>query len=398
MFKLLAAILLPMLFLSFAIALAQQGNVTGISFQLIALHQAPDVHTNNSSSHATEDLNLPITTSARFIYGVFVSIGTGEGTRRKVLALDTGANTSWLMCEPCQPPLPQVGHLFSPAASPTFRGVHGDDPVCTTPYRHTAKGCSFRFPFAAGYLSRDTFHLRSGGSGTVMESVPGIVFSCAHSVTGFHNDGTLGEVLSLSHSPLSFLTLLGARASGRFSYCLPKPTAHSPHSFLRFGADVPSLPSHAHTTTLVHAGIPRYHLNIVGISLGNKRLHIDRDVFAAGGGCSINPAVTITRIVEPAYLAVEHALVAHMKELGSGRVKGMPGGPLCFDHMGRSVRAQLPGMSFHFEDGVELHFAAEQLFDVRVMAACFLVVGAPPDGDWCRTAGGHTVHIRCRCW
>lgn len=135
----------------------------------------------------------------------------------------------------------------------------------------------------------------------------------------------------------------------------------------------------------------------VGISLGNKRLDIDQHVFAAGHGCSINPAETITAIAEPAYLAVEHALVAHMKDLGSNRVKG----PLCFDRINRSVRARLPSMVFHFEDGAELWFTAEQLFEVRgSLTACFLVVG----GGHHRTVIGaaqqvntRRVHLRHRC-
>lgn len=240
---------------------------------------------------------------------------------------------------------------------------------------HTVNGCAFAFSSATGYLSRDTFHLGNGGSGAATESISGVVFGCAHSITGFQNGGTLGGVLSLSPSPLSLPMQLGARRGGRFSYCLPKPTQRNPHTFLRLGADVPSTPPGAHTTTLaVHPGpkAPGYYLSLVGISLGNKRLDIDQHVFAAGHGCSINPAETITTIAEPAYLAVEHALVAHMKDLGSNRVKG----PLCFDRINRSVRARLPSMVFHFEDGAELWFTVEQLFEVRgSLTACFLEVG-----------------------
>ncbi|XP_003559132.2 aspartyl protease 25-like [Brachypodium distachyon] len=381
MFKLFA-VLLPVLFLSFAMAWAQPGNVTGLSFQIVALSRAPDEHANNLSSFATDDMRLPILTSARFVYGVFVSIGTGQGFKLQVLGLDTSTSMSWVMCEPCQPSLPQAGHLFSPAASPTFHGVHSNDPVCTAPYRPTANGCSFRFPFASGYLSRDTFHLRNGGlsGGAPIESVPGIMFGCAHSVAGFHNDGTLGGVLSLSHLRLSLLTQLSARAGGRFSYCLPKPTQGNPHGFLRLGADVlPPLP-HSHMTALtVRSGsAPDYYLSLVGITLAEKRLRIDPRVFAAGrGGCSINPAATITAIMEPAYLVVERALVAYMKELGSDRVKKGPpgGGALFFDRMYKSVQARLPSMAFHFKDGAELWFTPEQLFEVHGMVAWFMMVG-----------------------
>ncbi|XBI86527.1 hypothetical protein VPH35_094463 [Triticum aestivum] len=118
------------------------------------------------------------------------------------------------MCEPCHPSPPQVGNLFSPSASPIFHDVHNNDPVCITPYRKTAHGCSFHFSSVTGYLSRDTFHLRTGRSGAIRESVPRVVFGCAHSSTGFHKDNTLGGVLSLSHLPLSLLTQLGLTGVG----------------------------------------------------------------------------------------------------------------------------------------------------------------------------------------
>ncbi|KAI4986769.1 hypothetical protein ZWY2020_019399 [Hordeum vulgare] len=376
MFKLLSTLLLVFL-LSFAITWANPSNTPGLSFQIVALSRAvlPDGHTNNGSTYTTEDLRLPISTSAQYAYGVFVSLGTGEGTRLKVLALDTEASTSWVMCEPCHPSPPQVGNLFSPGASPTFHGVHSNDPVCTTPYRKTANGCSFHFSSITGYLSRDTFHLRTGRAGAVRESIPRVVFGCAHSSTGFHNDNTLGGVLSLSHLPLSLLTQLGAHVSGRFSYCLPKSTGHNPHGSLFLGADVPSPPPHSHTTNLViHPGVSGYHLNLIGITLGYKRLKIDKRVFVSHS-CSINPAETITHIAEPIYLVVEKALVARMKELGSDRVKGPTGGPLWFDRMYQSVKEQLPNMAFHFEGGAELWFTSDRLFEVHGMNARFMVAG-----------------------
>ncbi|KAE8775235.1 Aspartic proteinase nepenthesin-1 [Hordeum vulgare] len=373
MFKLLAV--LPVLFLSFAMAWAQPSNVTGLSFQLVALSRVPDGHADNVSSYTAKDLRPFALTPSDYVHGVFVSIGTGQGGRRKILALDTAASTSWVMCEPCRPPLHQLGRLFSPAESPTFRGVRRDDPVCVPPYHrlHSTNGCSFAFPSATGYLARDTFHLRHSER-SVVKSISGVAFGCAHTTTGFYNEGILGGVLSLSPSPLSFLTQFGSRAGGRFSYCLPDPTtSHNPSGFIQFGIEVPSLPRHAHTTTLT-VSASGYHLSLIGISLGNKRLDIDRHVLTSHG-CSINPAETITKIAEPAYVIVARELMAQMNELGSKQVKGPPGSPLVFNKISRRVRARLPNMVFHFADGGDMWFTAGKLFQVIGTTARFLVEG-----------------------
>ncbi|XP_020161072.1 aspartyl protease family protein 2-like [Aegilops tauschii subsp. strangulata] len=373
MFKLLAV--LPVLFLSFAMSLAQPANVTGLSFQLVALSRVPDWDAGNGSSYTAEDLRPLALMPSDYVHGVFVSIGIGQGGRRKVLALDTSASTSWVMCEPCHPPLHQVGRLFSPAASPTFRGVHSNDPVCVPPYHrlHSANGCSFAFPSATGYLARDTFHLRHSGRSAV-KSISDVAFGCAHTTIGFYNEDILGGVLSLSTTPLSFLTQFGSRAGGRFSYCLPDPTtSRNPSGFIQFGIEVPSLPRDAHTTTLT-ASASGYHLSLIGISLGNKRLDIERHVFTRHG-CSINPAETITKIVEPAYLVVARELVAQMNELGSKQVKGPRGGPLVFNKISRTARTRLPSMVFHFADGGDMWFTAGKLFLVIGTTARFLVEG-----------------------
>ncbi|XBI86526.1 hypothetical protein VPH35_094462 [Triticum aestivum] len=339
MFKLLAV--LSLLFLSFAMAWAQPANLTSLSFQLVALSRVPDGDAGNGSSYNAKDL--------------------------RPLALPPSDY-------PCRPPLHQVGRLFLPAASPTFRGVRRDDPVCVPPYRriHSANRCSFAFPSATGYLARDTFHLSHSGRSAV-KSISGVAFGCAHTTTGFYNEDILGGVLSLSTSPLSFLTQFGSRADGRFSYCLPDPTtSRNPSGFIQFGIEVPSLPRDAHTTALT-ASASGYHLSLIGISLGNKRLDIDRHVFTRHG-CSINPAETITKIVEPAYLVVARELVAQMNELGSKQVKGPPGGPLVFKISSR-VRTRLPSMVFHFADGGDMWFTSGKLFQFSGTTARFSVEG-----------------------
>lgn len=207
-----------------------------------------------------------------------------------------------------------------------------------------------------------------------MKSISGVAFGCAHINTGFYNEDILSGVLSLSTSPLSFLTQFGSRAGGRLSYCLPDPTtSRNPSGFIQFGIEIPSLPRGAHTTTLT-VSASGYHLSLIGISLGNKRLDIDRHVFTSHG-CSINPAETITKIVEPAYLVVVRELVAQMNELGSKQVKGPPGGPLVFNKISRRVRTRLPNMMFHFADGGDMWFTAGKLFQVSGTTARFLVEG-----------------------
>lgn len=370
MFKLFGV--LSVLLWSFALAWPGPRNLTGVSFQIVALSRAPDMHAINGSSYAIKYLSPPIMTRA---YAVFITIGTGGGQRRQALALDTTTSMSWVMCQPCRPELPQEGRIFNPATSPTFHGVHSNDPVCVPPYHrlHTTNRCSFHFSSSVGRLARETFRLLN--QQRVTESFPGVVFGCANGTIGFHNHDILGGALSLSPAPLSLLTQLGAHAGGRFSYCLPLPRMfeHLPRSFLYLGADVPRPPPHANMTTIImQPGVPGYQLRLIGITIGDKRLNIDRHVFD-DHSCSINPAVIITEIVEPAFLVVESAMVPQMKKLGWNRAEGPSGGPLVFNKMHRSASLEFPKMVFHFQDGGELWFPGEYLFDTSGMKAHFLV-------------------------
>ncbi|KAE8775223.1 protein ASPARTIC PROTEASE IN GUARD CELL 1-like [Hordeum vulgare] len=361
----------------FAIAWSGPRNVSGVSFQIVALSRAAgdDMQVNNGSSYGMRTdqyLSPPIMTPA---YAVFIMMGSGDGRRLQALALDTAASMSWVMCQPCRPELAQKGHIFSPGASPTFHGVHSNDPVCVPPYHrlHTTNRCSFHLPTAVGRLARETFRLRNKQGAA--ESFPGLVLGCANGTVGFHNQGILGGVLSLSPAPLSLVTQLGAHAGGRFSYCLPLPRSHElkPRSFLFLGADVPRTPPDANATSIiVQPGVPGYQLRLVGITIGDKRLNIDRHVFLDDHSCTINPAVMMTEIVEPAFIAVETALVPQMKKLGWNREEG-GGGPLVFNKIYRSASSEFPKMVFHFQDGGELWFPGEYLFDITGVKAHFLV-------------------------
>ncbi|KAF8715963.1 hypothetical protein HU200_026929 [Digitaria exilis] len=99
----------------------------------------------------------------------------------------------------------------------------------------------------------------------------------------FQNRGKYAGVAALSQSPASLTMQLAARGMPWFSYCLTKGTSR--HGFLRFGTDVPHNLRYQATRILpaLDASEAAYYVDLVGVSLGERRLdRIHPQMFARG--------------------------------------------------------------------------------------------------------------------
>nr|CAB3486793.1 unnamed protein product [Digitaria exilis] len=121
-----------------------------------------------------------------------------------------------------------------------------------------------------------------------------------------------------------------------FSYCLTKGTSR--HGFLRFGTDVPHNLRYQATRILpaLDASEAAYYVDLVGVSLGERRLdRIHPQMFAR----------------EEAYRVVEETMWSDLKEHGAERVE-RHGYGLCI-RVTEVVKGRLQSLSLHFAEEEE---------------------------------------------
>jgi hypothetical protein len=257
-----------------------------------------------------------------------VHFGTGVGRRKLYLEVHA-APITWIQCRPCHPVATQYGALFDGELSPTFRHVHAS--VCTPSFvpDPTIQRCLFRLRgpsnlHVKGLLSVDEYTREDG------YVIPKFFFGCAHETWHFDNINTYAGMLAYRE----FAAQAAAHGLPRASYCLFREPNR--RGFLRFGADA-DIPRHPHYQTArilpAHgddgAHESEYHVSLVGVSLGGRRLAGVRPEMFAGrkdggggqGGCIIDIGTPLTIMAREAYRAVEEAVWSDLERHGAARVE-----------------------------------------------------------------------------
>ncbi|KAF8697136.1 hypothetical protein HU200_036130 [Digitaria exilis] len=277
-----------------------------------------------------------------------LTIGTGTAEHKYTLKLDATSPLSWIQCEPCVPHAPQKGPIFSPNGehthSPSYRPLAPSDEFCKPENGMEPAG------------EQCAFHV-SGAGGM--------------SVHGYVAQLPEWRRVRAGKAPASLTMQLVARGMTRFSYCLTRGISRQ--GFLRFGADVPRNSRYKTTRILpaLDASEADYYVDLVGVSLGERRLdRIHRQMFTRGkdgeGGSVIDLGTPVTVMAEEAYRVVEETMWSELKEHGAERVERRGYG-LCV-RVTKSVKGHLQSLSLHFAQGEEatLVVSPEQLFLMMV--------------------------------
>uniref|UniRef100_A0A6V7QVY9 Peptidase A1 domain-containing protein n=1 Tax=Ananas comosus var. bracteatus TaxID=296719 RepID=A0A6V7QVY9_ANACO len=156
-------------------------------------------------------------------------IGLGSPATSYSMVVDTGSSLTWLQCSPCVVSChPQLGPVFDPAASATYRRVPCSasqcsalrsatlNPAACSPSGHCIYQATYGdSSFSLGLLSADTLSL-------ARRTFPGFVYGC-----GQDNEGLFGRsagLIGLARNNLSMLYQVAPKlGSLSFSYCLPTP-------------------------------------------------------------------------------------------------------------------------------------------------------------------------------
>ncbi|XP_030465862.1 aspartic proteinase CDR1-like [Syzygium oleosum] len=309
---------------------------------------------------------------------LFVNFSLGHPPVRQLAVMDTGSNLLWVRCAPCRNCHGQTSPMLDPLRSSTYSSVS-----CRTPYCSHAPGgkCDERSdrciynqtyydgPSSRGVLSKDQLTFETWDDGAI--TVPDVVFGCGHE-NGKFKDGRITGILGLGARMISLASRLGSR----FSYCignLMDPSYAYNHLILGEGAIF-----EGYSTPLeVVNGL--YYVTLEGISIGQKRLDIDRNAFRRTrryDGVVIDSGSPMTWLVEGAAQAV-HSEVRSLLDRVLERVPSGPSSPspLCYrGTVGRDLIG-FPAMTLHFAGGADLGLdAASMFYQARGDTFCAAVV------------------------
>lgn len=343
-----------------------------------------------------------------------VAVGSGEylmdvyvGTppRRFRMIMDTGSDLNWLQCAPCHDCFEQVGPVFDPAASSSYRNVTCGDERCglvappaeaapRTCRRPGEDSCPYYYWYGdqsntTGDLALESFTVNLTAPGA-SRRVDGVVFGCGHWNRGlFH--GAAG-LLGLGRGPLSFASQLRAVYGHTFSYCLVDHGSDVASKVV-FGEDDDALAlSAAHPqlnyTAFAPASSPAdtfYYVKLKGVLVGGELLNISSDAWdvasdGGGGGTIIDSGTTLSYFVEPAYQVIRQAFVDRMSK-SYPLIPDFPVLSPCYNVSGVE-RPEVPELSLLFADGAVWDFPAENYF-IRLDQdgiMCLAVLGTPKTG------------------
>ncbi|MBA0622529.1 hypothetical protein Godav_008062 [Gossypium davidsonii] len=330
----------------------------------------------------TDAANIPAKDGSVVGSGNYV-VTVGLGTPKKDLTLifDTGSDITWTQCQPCVGTCyKQQDPVFAPSLSSTYSNISCSSTTCNSLASATGNtpGCSSSAcvygiqygdsSFSVGIFAKEKLTLTS------TDVFDDFLFGC-----GQNNQGLFGGaagLIGLGRDKLSLPSQTASKYKKYFSYCLPSSASST--GFLSFGYGGVSKFVKFTTLTTLSQGASFYGIDIVGISVGGKKLPISASVFTAGGAI-IDSGTVITRLPPTAYTA----LSSEFRKLMSRYPKAQPLSILdtCYDFT-KFSSVSVPKISIFFSGGVEVPIAAKGILYVNAISqVCLAFAGNTDDTE-----------------
>lgn len=315
-------------------------------------------------------------------YFMRISIGTPPV---EVLAIaDTGSDLVWVQCLPCDLCYQQKYPIFDPRRSSTYHSVSCGSRFCNaldSDVRTCAqrlKTCGYTYSygdhsFSNGNIATEKFTIGSTNVSPIYLSQ--VVFGC-----GTRNGGTFDElgsgIIGLGGGTLSFISQLGSKISGKFSYCLVPQSSEESNitSKIKFGTQSMISGSNVVSTPLV-SKVPDtyYYLTLEAISVGNKRLsYIDESSNIGDiekGNIIIDSGTTLTFLESKFFNELESALEESVNAERVSDPKGLFS--ICFKDA-RDI--DLPVITAHFINADVKLQPVNTFVEVEERLLCFTMV------------------------
>ncbi|KAK8509374.1 hypothetical protein V6N12_018451 [Hibiscus sabdariffa] len=330
----------------------------------------------------TDTANLPAKDGSVVGSGNYI-VTVGLGTPKKDLSLifDTGSDITWAQCEPCvRSCYKQKDPIFSPSSSSTYSNVSCGSAACDalTSATGNSPSCSSSAcvygiqygdsSFSIGFFAKEKLTLTS------RDVFNNFLFGC-----GQNNQGLFGGaagLLGLGRDKLSLPSQTAIKYKKIFSYCLPSSSSST--GFLRFGNGGISKSVKFTTLSTIPQGESFYGINMIGISVGGKKLSISASVFADGGAI-IDSGTVITRLPPTAYSALRSAFRGQMKQYPMAQPLSIL--DTCYD-FSKYSSVTIPVISFFFSRGVGVPIDARGILYVNgISQVCLAFAGNSDDSD-----------------
>ncbi|XP_030456277.2 aspartic proteinase CDR1-like [Syzygium oleosum] len=309
-----------------------------------------------------DDFRAPLI-PANGAYGFLANISIGTPPAPQLMHIDTGSDLFWFQCLPCTDCVKQSLPLFDPAQSSTYSNIpcgaircFESGNKCDSQLQH----CVYERYYldnssTAGNLASEQATFETSDEGTV--KLPIEVFGCGHVNKNFVTTQESG-VLGLSYGYGNVPTLVSQLGS-KFSYCIGNihdPQNQDSHLILGDGAIMEGDP----TTMLLDKGF--YFVELQGISVREKKLQIDPEVFKrgpSGGGVLIDSGTTFTYLKAEGYVPlqneVENLMLGHLNKVSHSRF-------LCFSGRVERDLEGFPVVTLLFSGGAQLSLDTNSLF------------------------------------
>ncbi|KAF5190204.1 Aspartyl protease family protein [Thalictrum thalictroides] len=346
-----------------------------------ALHFKLTKRSANTQEQSAKATVLPVQIGASLgTANYIVRVGFGTPAKYMSLIFDTGSDLTWIQCKPCSKfCYDQQDAIFNPSESTSYSTINCTTRICfesqyatgISPSCGDSASCVYGIQygdqsFSLGYLVNETLSITS------TDVVNKFTFGC-----GQNNQGLFGKaagLLGLGRHRLSIVSQTLKKYGGRFSYCLPSTS--SSNGRLTFGAQK-RLPSSVKFTPMVKdsRGPSYYFLNLVGISVGGKKLAISASVFASSGTI-IDSGTVISRLPRTAYTSLQSAFKQFMSSYRSAKPLSIL--DTCFNLTGyKEVR--IPKIALLFKGGVTLDVDPSGLLFIRSIEQVCLAFAANQD-------------------
>ncbi|KAF5204699.1 Aspartic proteinase cdr1 [Thalictrum thalictroides] len=297
----------------------------------------------------------PIVTPDRGEYLMNISIGTPPVEFLGVV--DSGSDIIWTQCEPCEYCFNQTIPIFNPNESSTYKDLSCSSIPCKSLEGSSCVDgkCVYLGSYVdgsdtTGNLATETLTMHSSSNSKGSVNLPKIVFGCGHRNNFTFNSQGSG-VVGFGGGPGSFVTQLGSKFDGKFSYCLVPWYLNTSSSKMHFGQEAIVSGVGSVSTPMVDMPIKTfYYLTLESISVGDKKLAYKELLLSKPssgfeeGNIVIDSGTTLTKLPFEFYDKLEPVVrtAINLKPVPNPQFEGM----LCYNAKLGDLKAPL--MTFHF--------------------------------------------------
>ncbi|KFK25359.1 hypothetical protein AALP_AA8G103100 [Arabis alpina] len=336
----------------------------------------------NDRVRQSQSTNVPAKSGSTLGSGNYiVTVGIGTPKHDLSLIFDTGSDLTWTQCEPCvQTCYSQKEPIFNPSSSSSYYNVSCSSAPCSSLSSATgnagscsASNCVYGIQygdqsFSVGYLAKEKFTLTSS------DVFNGVYFGCGENNQGLFTG--IAGLLGLGRDKLSFPSQTAKTYNKIFSYCLPSSSRYTGH--LTFGSAAISSSVKFTPISTITDGTSFYGLDIVGITVGGRKLAISSTVFSTPGAL-IDSGTVITRLPPKAYAALRSAFKAQMSKYPSTSAVSIL--DTCFNLSGYKT-VTIPKVAFSFSGGAVVELGSKGiLYPFKMSQVCLAFAGNSDDNN-----------------